>query len=338
VRALLLLPLLVLPRAQEAELPFHDVVRVVDGDTLWIERNGELEKLRLVSVDTEEKILGLPAISATKPETVFGEETAQWARAFFAELAEPGRPPRVALRFPDGKEQRDAYGRLLCHVLLPDGRDFNLLLVAEGRSPYFNKYGNSPLCHEAFVRAQEEARRLQLGIWNPATNRPRNTVLDGVEDARRHYEWLLPWWQARADALDAFRAARAAGAFLIDAEAPVELARALVDCEAHPENDVEVFGSIDRFFDEEDGSLTVLFRTGDRQRAFRAELPASRDAALETMLRTSTDEMRQNYLIVRGRVFRGERGYRMHAGSSAAWRLAGPEPGSPPELPANEGR
>src|SRR5262245_41079351 len=101
-----------------------EVVKVVDGDTLDVRLEGEVVPLRLLSVDTEEKLSGRPLASPTKPQTVFGEETAQWAREFFAAL---GRPARIGLAFPEGR-RRDPYGRLLCHVLLPDGRDFNLLL------------------------------------------------------------------------------------------------------------------------------------------------------------------------------------------------------------------
>ena len=108
----------------------------------------------------------------------------------------------MRLLFPEGVEKRDVYGRLLCHVILMDGRDFNLLLVEQGKSPYFNKYGNSRLKHEEFVAAQAEAKRRQLGVWNPMTNMPKT---EGAPAAKRPYDRLLPWWQARADAIDAFR-------------------------------------------------------------------------------------------------------------------------------------
>src|SRR5262245_14926398 len=82
-------------RRAEAEVTV-EVARVVDGDTLDVRLDGEVVTLRLLSVDTEEKISGLPLSSPTKPQTVFGQETAEWARAFFAEL---GQPARVGLAF-----------------------------------------------------------------------------------------------------------------------------------------------------------------------------------------------------------------------------------------------
>ncbi|MEM7517800.1 MAG: thermonuclease family protein, partial [Planctomycetota bacterium] len=148
-----------------------DVTRIVDGDTIWIRRNEKEEKLRLLSVDTEEK-LGVD-VSPTKPGTVFGEECALWAQRFFIGMGSDEEPPKVGLAFPDGREARDIYGRLLCNVVLADGTDFNVMLVRLGKSPYFNKYGNSRICHEAFVAAQIESRAADRGIWDPETNKPK---------------------------------------------------------------------------------------------------------------------------------------------------------------------
>ncbi len=298
-----------------------DVVRVVDGDTIHVLRDGEVEKLRLLSVDTEEKLSGRPSLSATKPETLFGQECADWAQAFFEDLREGDAPPRVGLLFPGGEERRGGFGRLLCHVILPDGTDFNLLLVQLGKSPYFNKYGNSRICHAAFVAAQEKAREEELGVWNPATNRPAS---GDAPAAKRPYDRLLPWWEARAEAIDGFRAADPAT--VVDAEDPAALRAALERCAADPELELEVFGTVDRFFDEDDGSRTVLFRSSSRDEAFRASVPAAARGELAIDLDATTEEFRQNYVYVRGRVTRGPRGYRMEGCGAGKWRLAGPEP------------
>ena len=304
--------------AQEALAagPVVSVAKVVDGDTIHVLRDGRLEKLRLLSVDTEEKISGRSHGSPLKPETVFGHETMLWAQELFEGFAEGDEPARVSLSFPGGEEKHDVYGRLLCHVLLPDGRDYNLLLVELGKSPYFNKYGNSLIRHDDFVRAQESARERRIGIWDPATNQPRTP---GAPSALRPYDLLLPWWQARADAVDAFRRRRAADPLhIIAADDPAGLAAAL----AHGER-VEVFGTIERFFEEDDGSLTARFHSGDRDNAFRAVLgPLQRGGRLEECLRRSTEELRQNYLRVDGRVTRGERGFRIEADERHAWRVA----------------
>ncbi len=303
--------------AQESLVP---VTRVVDGDTLWVERGGQLEKLRVLSVDTEEKISGRPTRSTTKPETVLGEETALWTRALLDGTAVDG-VARVRLVFPSEGPRRDAFGRLLCHVELEDGRNLGLLLVRRGLSPYFVKYGRDTLLHDDFVRAQAAARAEGLGIWS--RDAPTGA-------AHRRYDVLLPWWEARAEAVEAFRRRRAADDDVVAAEDPEQLALALERCSTDDSLRMDAFGEIERFYEEDDGALTVRFASVDPRRALRVVIPAdSRDAELEGRLERASHELAQNYLFVRGRVRRGARGFRMVVTASDAWRNAGPAVLSP---------
>jgi micrococcal nuclease len=306
----------------EAPRELFDVERVVDADTIWVRRNGETQKLRLLSVDTEERFGG-SASDPTKPQTAFGEACAQWAAEYFRAFEKDGKPAQVGLLFPGGVEERDAYGRILCYVILADGRNFNLLLVQLGKSPYFTKYGASEVCHAAFVEAQREAREAKLGIWDPATNEPKTA---GAPAAKRPYERLLPWWDARAVAVDSFRSKRAADPRAVaSAESPAQLAAALATSAAGRE--VEVFGLVDRLFDEDDGSRTVLFRSGSKSDAFRARIPEEFRATCPALdLERIGDEFRQNYVWVQGRLERGARGFEMTTRDPTKWRLAGPEP------------
>ncbi len=302
---------------------FWEVDRVVDGDTIWIQHHGKLEKLRLLCVDTEEK-LGVGTGSASKPGTVFGETCALWAQEFFAGLAAKGAKPKVGLYFPGGREQRDAFGRLLCHVILPDGRDFNLLLVEEGKSPYFNKYGNSLAAHQLFLAAQMRATVAQKGIWNPKTNVPESET---APSARRPYELLLPWWNARAAAIDGFRERERKGTDNVaDAENPASLKAA-----AERAGEVEVFGTIERLFDEKSGDWTLLLRGEDKQAQLRVRVPKEKRAAFAKFdLEHLHEENRQNYLWVRGKLKAGSRGFELEALDPAQLRIADPQYGSSP--------
>ncbi len=175
------------------------VERVVDGDTLVVEIPtawGPLEeRVRLQCVDTEESHSG-SGTSDSKPYTEFGITTAAWARDWFAPPEGSREPLPARLLFEPGQATRDVYGRLLAHIECRDAL-YNVLLVREGYSPYFNKYGNSVRYHDRFVEAQAEAQAARRGIWDPATNRG---------GAARPYAELLPWWQTRAEAIDRFRA------------------------------------------------------------------------------------------------------------------------------------
>jgi endonuclease YncB( thermonuclease family) len=310
-----------------------EVVSIVDGDTLHVMRAGVKEKLRLLSVDSEEKLAGNASLSTSKPETLFGQETAAWAQTFFPEHCTVDGVVKVGLTFPGGVEQRDVYGRLLCHVVLPDGVDYQVLLVRLGKSPYFNKYGNSTTHHATFVEAQRAAQRERLGIWNPATNRARTP---GEIEVVRPYERLLPWWDARAQAIDQARARHARNPVLnVDAEFPEQLRLAAFACEGGAT--VQVFGAIERIFDEDDGSLTLLLRTGAKDSAVRVRIAAKHVAAFDTAdLRLRADgEYVQNYLVFTGRLASGPRGgYELWIEKQGDVRLGGPEPVVPEEVPA----
>jgi len=321
-------PLRSAPAAPQRPAPagLYEVVSIVDGDTIHVLRDGKKEKLRFLSVDTEEKFSEHFQGSASKPQTVFGEETKLWAIDFLEQFRGEDGAIRVGLAFPNGQEERDVYGRLLCHVVLADGTDFNLLLVKLGKSPYFNKYGNSRICHTDFVTAQAEARRNLLGIWNPRTNAPRD---EDAPAARRPYDRLLPWWQARAEAIEVFRerALRAPGT-IVAADDPEGLAAAL-----ESGREVELFGTPERFFEETDGSLTVLFRSPSKDGALRVSIPGEARATFDAAdLEGYMAEYRQNYALVRGVVTRGPRGFRVVTADPERWRRAGPEP----ELPSEE--
>ncbi len=314
---------LAIPCAAARQTPseLFEVVKIVDGDTIHILRNGEKEKLRLLSVDTEEKLTPGQRNSGSKPQTVYGEDTRLWTIDYFEQFRDEQGLLQVGLSFPKDKQARDVYGRLLCHVLAKDGTDFNLLLVQLGKSPYFNKYGNSLICHEAFVAAQAQARRNLLGIWNPRVNQPA----DGDSpSAVRPYDQLLPWWQVRADAIDSFRALAAKEPMsVIAADDADGLAGAL-----ESKKEVRLFGSPDRFFEEKDGSRTVLFRAEDKSRALRVSIAKDDLASFEAFdLEGLRSEFRQNYAYVRGTLTQGPRGFRIDNSKVSQWSRAGAEPG-----------
>ena len=296
----------------------YRVTRVVDGDTIWIEREGKLEKLRLLSVDTEEKSNGGPNNSESKPATRYGEQSTGWAQGFFQPRSPEDPPVRIGLLFPGDREARDPYGRLLCHVVTPEGVDFNLLLVRRGLSPYFNKYGRSQIAHQRFVEAQTLAQKERRGIWNEQTNR---------NGKQRPYDKLLPWWNARAIAVTEFRDKAAKEPLrYVHADDPNALQRSLDGYDSP----VTAFGLVFKVFEEDDGSWNVLMRSGDRKRALRVHVPKDQVPEMRTLnLEGTMEDYRQNYLVVTGRLTQGPRGFRLEGAAASDWKLAGPEPKLP---------
>lgn len=309
------------PSQEDVQREALEVVRVVDGDTLVVRRAGRVEKLRLLSVDTEERISGGHRAYPAKPQTVFGEQCALWATHFFADLGQQGDLARVRLCFPGADERRDRYGRLLCHVILPDGRNYNLLLVQLGKSPYFNKYGNSPGLHREFLQAQREARRKQLGIWDPRTNR---AATRGAPQALRPYDRLRAWWDARSISVEGYRKRRSEPAPPLALESSKDLEQ------LRPEAETEVFGTIRKLEETPSGDQLVFFH-GPRSRvAFRARIPrAVRSAHVGLDLQSTLLPFRQNYLYLSGRTRGSEEAVEILSLHPEQWRRAGPEPRRP---------
>ncbi|MDE0890941.1 MAG: thermonuclease family protein [Planctomycetota bacterium] len=311
------------PRSHTLHKPpteLFEVTRVVDGDTIHVLRAGETEKLRLLSVDTEEVVRGGGSSNGTKPQTVFGTECAAWAQSYFDALADEEGTTRVGLWFPGEIETRDIYGRLLCHVVLEDGTDFNLLLLEKGKSPYFNKYGNSTAFDAEFRAAQSSARSEGIGIWNLDTNTAKTA---GAPSIKRPYERLMPWWEARAEAIQHSRKSHAKAPLkFVDAGEADQLEAATRAFTPEPAR-VEVFGTVDRIFDEDDGSQTVLFRASDRGRALRVKISEEAIAAHSKLdLATLNEEFRQNYVWVTGAMSWTGRGYEIISSGPESWRIA----------------
>ena len=302
------------PRREQSGLERVALARVVDGDTLDVTRNGHPVRVRLLGVDTEERLHATALTAADAPQTVFGEETALWLAELLA-----GTGP-LGLLLPGGRERRDDHGRLLAHLALADGRDLNVLLVRLGRSPYFQRYGPSELDHAGFERAQNLARRERLGIWDPRTNQPRHP---GAPRAQRDYPRLLAWWQARAAAVRAFGEQRLSdGTVVLAADRPEELERA-----ARLGGAVRIFAEVEGAQELESGALLVFLAAPPSAPGLRLLVPAALRPALAGLdLAHRGQPGRQSFVWIEGCVRARSGHWWITLRSAEHLRLAGPEP------------
>jgi micrococcal nuclease len=141
--------LLLLPSALQATT--HQILRIVDGDTIDINYNGKRERVRLLCVNTPE------SVHPDKKQNVpMGKVAAEYAKGRLSGKS-------VDLEF-EGSRTRGKYGRLLAYVIV-DGQNFNLELVRQGLSPYYTKYGKSQKYDSEFKAAEKLARQDGLNIW-----------------------------------------------------------------------------------------------------------------------------------------------------------------------------
>jgi micrococcal nuclease len=127
------------------------VLRVVDGDTILVSRDGAKERVRLIGVDTPE------TVKPRTPVQCFGKK----ASAFTHRLLDGRR-----VRLVQDVEERDRYGRLLAYVYrADDGLFVNAELARGGYAVPLTIPPNVRFA-ERFRTLAAEARRAGRGLWS----------------------------------------------------------------------------------------------------------------------------------------------------------------------------
>lgn len=132
------------------------VVEVFDGDTISVQRNGVIEKVRLIGIDTPE------TKDPRKPVQCFGQEASRYTHSLL-----DGR--RVSLEIDPSQGERDRYDRLLAYVRRDDGLFINQELVAQGYAHEYTYQGKPYKYQSEFQSAEASARDQGKGLWSPNT-------------------------------------------------------------------------------------------------------------------------------------------------------------------------
>jgi micrococcal nuclease len=124
---------------------FYSVQRVVDGDTVKLEKIG---KVRLIGVDTPE------TKDPRRPVQYFGKEASEF-------LSKTLSGKKVRLEYD--QNPKDKYQRTLAYLFLEDGTFVNALIIKEG---YGFAYTRFPFKHlEEFRNLERQAREQKKGLW-----------------------------------------------------------------------------------------------------------------------------------------------------------------------------
>lgn len=127
-------------------------VRVVDGDTLIAEIDGEEEYVRLLLVDTPE------TKHPTKDEQPFGEDASQLMEDTFQE--------KDTIYLEYGTELRDQYDRILAYLYTEDGEMFNEQLLKAGLARVAFVFPPNDKYVDDFYELEAKAREENLGVWS----------------------------------------------------------------------------------------------------------------------------------------------------------------------------
>ena len=127
------------------------VTKVVDGDTIWVEGEGERLKVRLIGVNTPE------TVHPTKEVECYGPESSDFATDILAGT-------QVAIVTDASQGEVDKYGRTLAYVFLPEGQLFQELLVSGGYA--FEYTFDQPYKYrDLLIEAEGQARLNGAGLW-----------------------------------------------------------------------------------------------------------------------------------------------------------------------------
>lgn len=149
---------------------FYQVVRVVDGDTIVIDYNGEEEKVRFIGVDTPESVHR----DASK-NTPYGKIASDYTKKQLLHKT-------VQLEFDT--QERDKYGRLLAYVYL-DGQMFNKTLLAEGHAKVATFPPNVKYVAD-FQAIEREAQAAQRGLWQGYVLKTDGAILGNQSSKKYH--------------------------------------------------------------------------------------------------------------------------------------------------------
>ncbi|WP_163970836.1 thermonuclease family protein [Oceanobacillus halotolerans] len=137
------------PHNEKQEVTF---IRIVDGDTLIAEVDGQEEYIRLLLVDT--------------PETKKQDEAVQPFGPEASKLMENTFSPNDTIVLENGSSERDNYDRILAYVYTEDGQMFNEMLLAKGLARVAYVFPPNDKYVEKFREIEKKAKKKQIGIWS----------------------------------------------------------------------------------------------------------------------------------------------------------------------------
>jgi len=130
---------------------FYQVTKIVDGDTIKVDINGQTETVRLLSIDSPE------VHKPGTPVQCYGPEATDHLSLLLAD--------GIVRLEPDTKQgDRDRYQRLLRYVYLPDGSEVNSTMVKDGYARAYTTIKSDQL--PLMLELQQQAQDQHLGLWS----------------------------------------------------------------------------------------------------------------------------------------------------------------------------
>ncbi len=128
----------------------YSINHFIDGDTIAVDMNGQVETVRFIGVDTPE------THKPNTPVQCYGPAAAAYTKNTIG-------GQRVRLVSDSLSTNRDRYNRLLRYVYLPDGRLVNELLIQNGYGFYYPYFPFTKATQ--FAADEQAAMAANKGLW-----------------------------------------------------------------------------------------------------------------------------------------------------------------------------
>jgi endonuclease YncB( thermonuclease family) len=133
---------------------YYSINHFVDGDTIAVNMDGQVETVRMIGIDTPE------THKPNTPVQCYGEAAASYTKQLIGSNS-------VRLQADPINTNRDRYGRLLRYVYLPDGRMVETELIKNG---YAFSYTQFPFeKKDDFNQLEMQAKDGAVGLWGKCT-------------------------------------------------------------------------------------------------------------------------------------------------------------------------
>lgn len=135
----------------EDHAQYYKVVKVVDGDTIDVKINSQVQRVRLIGINTPE------VVDPRKPVECFGQEASAKAHQWLDNQ-------EVTLESDSSQDDKDKYNRLLRYITTREGLFYNLEIIKAGYA-YEYTYNLPYKYQNEFKAAQTVAQTAKLGLW-----------------------------------------------------------------------------------------------------------------------------------------------------------------------------
>ncbi|HEX9804879.1 MAG TPA: thermonuclease family protein [Candidatus Dojkabacteria bacterium] len=139
---------------------YYEVLKVVDGDTIQVNIDGSVARIRLIGIDSPE------SVDPRTPVECFGNEASDYLKSILEDNS-------VRLLPDPTQGDEDQYGRLLRYVYIKNSdkpeEDTNIaeLILQNGYAFEFT-YDTPYQFQQKFQELEEEAMTNKRGLWNDA--------------------------------------------------------------------------------------------------------------------------------------------------------------------------